>query len=329
MAGLWLIALIGGTSAFGSDIGRRFRSQVETMIRVLSLLVFVAIIVIVLVQLDETQALGSTVIAGVGLVGAVAAFAAQRFMANMLAGIALGFSDKLNIGDMVEYDGESGTVIARTLTYVALKLSDQRTQVIPTSQFLDKAHKEWKITRKRVVGWVPLQVDWGVSVPDLLAALRQGYQHYGYGDGDDLRVEVIGVTESAVQVRAMVRATPDDLWTVQCNIREYLVRWINEQGDPRPRLRADIIRRASSTRASSSTRARSSKATSATPAVLAPNAALAPPARPAPLPPSPAGQAGAARNAPSATVPDSGRKRAPRRPAPPPPSVAAQRDENS
>lgn len=327
VAGLWLIALVGGAGWFGSDIGRRFRSQVETLTRVLSVLVFVAIIVIVFIQLDQAQALGSTVLAGAGLIGVVAGLAAQRFLANMFAGMAIGFSDKLNIGDVVEFDGESGAVTARTLTYVVLKLSEQRTLVVPTSQLLDKAHKDWRITKKKVVGWVPLQVDWGVSVPDLLAALRQGYQHHGYGDGDDLRVEVTGVTESAVQVRAMVRATPDDLWDVQCTIRAHLIAWIDSQGTPRPRLRADITRRTSSARATSSTRGTSSTratsstgATSQTGATSSTGVSTLPPrpTRQAPPPPSAAGN-------PATTTPKTTTRRrvTPQRKAPPPPSTAA------
>jgi hypothetical protein len=52
---------------------------------------------------------------------------------------------------------------------------------------------------------------------------------------------VIGVTGTAVQVRAMVRATPDDLWDVECTTRRHLVAWISSSYPQAiPRVRADI-----------------------------------------------------------------------------------------
>lgn len=236
---LWLAGTIGGLTFAGSDMARRFRSQVDTLSRILSVLAAVAVLVVTLINLDHARALGSTVLAGAGLIGAVAGLAAQKTLANMFAGIAIGFNDKLNIGDVIEIDGQSGEIIERTLTYVVVKLSGQRNLVLPTSQFLDKAHTNWQLTRRKVVGWVPLTVDWGVDVAALEAELRRCHPHH-YGQASDLRVEVIDVTDSAVQVRAMVKASPDDLWDVQCEVRRHLVDWINANQAARPRLRTDV-----------------------------------------------------------------------------------------
>lgn len=259
---LWLAATVGGLTLAGSEPARRFRSQTDTLTRVLSVVAVVAVVVVVLVTLEHTRAFGTTVLAGTGLIAAVTGLAAQKTLGNLFAGVAIGFNDKVNIGDVIEIDGNSGEVVDRTLTYVVVKLSGQRLLVIPSSQFLDKAHTSWKVTRHEVVGWVPLTVDWGVDIAGLTAVLNQAHRDYhanratfnpmayrntaaGGGSASStsgahgLRVEVIGVTDSAVQVRAMVRATPDDLWDTQCAMRQVLVAWLDARA-ARPRLQADV-----------------------------------------------------------------------------------------
>jgi small-conductance mechanosensitive channel len=239
---LWELTAVGGRFTFGgSDTARRFRSQADTLGRIFAIVVVLAVVVVALVTVDQVRSLGTTVLAGAGLIGAIAGLAAQKTLANVFAGIAIGFNNTLNLGDVVEVDGESGEVVQRTLTYVVLKLSDQRQLVLPTSSLLDKSHRNWKLTRHRVVGWVPLEVDWTVPVPELEQALKDYLEGERPGDEDRVRVEVIGVADSRVQVRAMVIDTPDDLWGLQCAVRRHLVEWIRAHyPEAIPRMRADV-----------------------------------------------------------------------------------------
>ena len=122
----------------GGGRARRFTSQADTLRRLIAVVATVAVVVVALATIDEVRSFGTTVLAGAGLIGAV-------------AGLAV--------------DGQSGQIVERTPSYVVVKLSDQRRLVLPTSHFLNTPFKSWTLTRREVVGEVRLELDWTVPVP--------------------------------------------------------------------------------------------------------------------------------------------------------------------
>lgn len=244
---LWLVAATTSFFRFGgSDAARRFRSQVETLSRALGLVAFVGIVVALVVSIEQAHSLGATFLASTAGIGAIFGLAATTALANVFAGITIGFSGRANIGDVVEVGGETGEVTERTLTHVVLKLSNQRHLVIPSASFLGQAHTNWRITKNLVVGWVPLEVGWHVPLDTLTNELKQVHDslkgQLTVGASDQLRVEVVGVSDSAVRVRAKVIAIPDDLWDVQCAVREHLIRYLNEHHeDSLPYTRVTVL----------------------------------------------------------------------------------------
>jgi hypothetical protein len=122
----------------GGGRARRFTSQADTLRRLIAVVATVAVVVVALATIDEVRSFGTTVLAGAGLIGAV-------------AGLAV--------------DGQSGQIVERTLSYVVVKLSEQRRLVLPTSHFLNTPFKSWTLTRREVVGEVRLELDWTVPVP--------------------------------------------------------------------------------------------------------------------------------------------------------------------
>ena len=82
-------------------------------------LVFAAIIVglgIALSQFDKLNKLANAVLASSAVIGIVLGFAAQRILANPLAGILLAISQPIRIGDKVTIEDETGRVDDLTLS---------------------------------------------------------------------------------------------------------------------------------------------------------------------------------------------------------------------
>ena len=77
-------------------------------------LVFVVIIVvglgIALSQFDKLNKLANGVLASSAVLGLVLGFAAQKILANPIAGILLAISQPIRIGDTVTIEGETGRV---------------------------------------------------------------------------------------------------------------------------------------------------------------------------------------------------------------------------
>jgi len=96
---------------------------------------------LVLSQFTELKRLAAGVLASTALVVAVVGFAAQRTLANMIAGIQIAISQPIRIGDRIEFDGCEGRVTDITLSYTYLDPGDGSSVVIPNQLLVEgKVH---------------------------------------------------------------------------------------------------------------------------------------------------------------------------------------------
>lgn len=96
---------------------------------------------LVLGQFTEFKRLATGVLASTALVVAVVGFAAQRTLANMIAGIQIAVSQPIRIGDRIEFDECTGRVIDITLSYTYLDPGDGSSIVIPNQLLVEgKVH---------------------------------------------------------------------------------------------------------------------------------------------------------------------------------------------
>jgi small-conductance mechanosensitive channel len=106
-----------------------------TRLRMIRRLVFAAIIVvglgIALSQFDKLNPLANAVLASSAVLGIVLGFAAQKILANPLAGILLAISQPIRIGDTVTIEGETGRVDDLTLSHTFIDTGDGRLVIVP------------------------------------------------------------------------------------------------------------------------------------------------------------------------------------------------------
>jgi small-conductance mechanosensitive channel len=106
-----------------------------TRLRMIRRLVFAAIIVvglgIALSQFDKLNRLANAVLASSAVLGIVLGFAAQKILANPLAGILLAISQPIRIGDTVTIEGETGRVEDLTLAHTFIDTGDGRLVIVP------------------------------------------------------------------------------------------------------------------------------------------------------------------------------------------------------
>ena len=106
-----------------------------TRLRMVRRLVFVAIIVvglgIALSQFDKLDKLANAVLASSAVIGLVLGFAAQKILANPLAGILLAISQPIRIGDSVTIEDETGRVEDLTLSHTFIDTGDGRLVIVP------------------------------------------------------------------------------------------------------------------------------------------------------------------------------------------------------
>ena len=221
---------------------RRRYTQVIIVRRVAVAVVFVAAFAAMLLTFDSVRALGASLLASAGIIGAIAGFAAQATLANVIAGLQLAFSDEIRIDDVVVIDGEWGWIEELTLTYVVVHLWDERRLVLPTTYFTQKPFENWTRHEARVLGSVVLHVDYHLPVEPVREELRRILADSPLWDGRDWVLQVVDATPTTMVLRALMSsADGPSSWDLRCDVREQLLAFLaRDYPDQLPRVRAEL-----------------------------------------------------------------------------------------
>jgi small-conductance mechanosensitive channel len=139
----------------------------DTRLRLLRRLIFVVIVAIgvgiALMQFDSVRRTAAGVLASSAVLGLVLGFAARQTLANGIAGILLAITQPIRIGDLVEFQGQTGVVEDVRLTYTYLHGDDGRRIIVPNEQLASSTIENFTIMDPRVeveatIG-LPLQAD--------------------------------------------------------------------------------------------------------------------------------------------------------------------------
>jgi hypothetical protein len=175
-----------------------------------------------------------------GLVGLVLGLAAQKSISTLLAGIQLSLTQPIRLGDQVVVEGEFGTVEEITLTYVVVRVWDERRLVVPIIMFLDKPFQNWSRSGTSMLGHAILQVDYSTDIDALRVELKRILENEGRGlwDGKVQNVVVLDVQDKTLSVRALVSAVdPGKLFDLRCLVRERLIVFLRGRSEWLPTVR--------------------------------------------------------------------------------------------
>jgi small-conductance mechanosensitive channel len=222
---------------------RRLRTQVLIIRRLIQSLVVVIAFGATLLTFPAVQAVGTSLLASAGVLSVVAGLAAQSTLANLFAGLQIAFSDALRIDDAVIVENEWGRVEEITLTYVVVRIWDDRRLILPSTYFSSTPFQNWTRRTSELLGAVELDVDWRVDTARMRAELERALAENELWDG---RVNVLQVTEAVggwVRVRILVTAQDaPTLWDLRCQVREAMVAWVRrENQEALPVRRLELV----------------------------------------------------------------------------------------
>ncbi|CAN5163394.1 mechanosensitive ion channel [soil metagenome] len=222
---------------------RRVRTQVMILRRVVYALGTVVTFGAALLTLPGVGAFGASVLASAGLISVVAAVAAGSVLGNVFAGLQIAFSDSIRIDDAVIVESEWGWIEEITLTYVVVRLWDERRMVLPSSYFTTTPFQNWTRETSQLLGAVELDLDWRVDTTAIRTEVDRVLESTDLWDG---RAKVVQVTDAVggfVRVRVLVTAVDaPTLFDLRCLVRERLVAWVRENADSgMPRTRAELV----------------------------------------------------------------------------------------
>jgi small-conductance mechanosensitive channel len=221
---------------------RKIVTQVRILRRIATAIVVVLAIAAMLLRYEPFRELGTGLLASAGIVGIVVGVAAQRTLADLIAGIQIALTQPIRVDDVVIVEGEFGWVEEITLTYVVVRVWDRRRIVMPITYFVEKPFQNWTRTSSDLIGSVFLYVDHRTPVPAVRNELQRVVEASEYWDGDACALHVTDTSERAVELRAIASAqSAPQLWELRCEIREALVQYLqDEHPEALPRLRAHV-----------------------------------------------------------------------------------------
>jgi small-conductance mechanosensitive channel len=208
---------------------RGVATQVRVFRRVLNVSIGIITASLMLMQFEVVRNIGVSLLASAGLAGVVLGFAAQRTIGSLIAGIQMSTTQPIRIGDVVIIEKEWGTIEEITLTYVVVKVWDERRLIVPMTRFLEQPFENWTKTSAAIHGTVYFYVDWTFPVEAMRSELDRILDGHPDWDGRTKGVVVTDAKERSLEVRVLVSAAnAGKLWDLRVDVREKIVRWLQQ-----------------------------------------------------------------------------------------------------
>lgn len=218
---------------------RRLKTQVTLARRVGIAVIITLAVASVLLTIPEVRALGAGILASAGLISIVAGLAVQSSLTNVFAGMQLAFTDAIRVDDVVVVEKLWGTIEEITMTYVVVRVWDDRRLILPSTYFTTTPFENWTRRQSAILGTVELDVDWRVPVEEMRECLKETLDRTELWDGRTGVLQVTDAVGGVVRLRILVSAADSGaLFDLRCLIRETMVTFLQSEhayGLPRQR----------------------------------------------------------------------------------------------
>lgn len=228
-----------------SDQGRsrRFETQAQVLRRLTQSIIVVVGVVAIIGTFEVARQAMTTVLASAGVISVIAGLAAQQTLGNVFAGLQLAFTDAIRVGDVVVAGEkkETGSVEEITLSYVVVRIWDERRLIIPCRYFTQTPFENWTRRAAAQLGTVELKLDWSAPMTLIRTKVEQLLTSTDLWDGRTWGVQITDSDEYTVTVRVLVSAkNSGHLSDLRAFLREQLISWIvTEEPWARPAQRIE------------------------------------------------------------------------------------------
>ncbi len=221
---------------------RRLYTQLGVIERILKVLIITLGIAIILLTFEKVRQVGISLLASAGILSIILGFSAQKSLTTIFAGIQIALAQPIRIDDVVIVENEWGWIEEITLTYVVVKIWDQRRLVVPITYFIDKPFQNWTRTTSEILGSVYLYADYSVPVEKIREELSKILESTPLWDRRVCVLQVTDARERTLELRALVSATSSPTaWDLRCHVREKLIEYLQRNHpESLPCLRVEL-----------------------------------------------------------------------------------------
>ncbi len=250
-----IVLIIQLTDVFNDFIERQYdmtvaenlnARKIHTQLRVLKQIVICLVCLIgiasILMTFERVQQLGASLLASAGVIGVIVGVAAQKTIHTFLTGIQIAITQPIRLDDVVIVEGEWGRIEEITLTYVVVRIWDQRRLIVPITYFIEKPFQNWTRTTAEIIGTIFFYMDYTVPVDAIRTQLYSLVEQSDLWDKKVCGVQVTSMSEKSIEMRVLVSAADaSKAWDLRCQIREKMIDFMQQKyPQALPKFRADI-----------------------------------------------------------------------------------------
>lgn len=207
---------------------KRIKTQISFIKKIVVIFISVLACALVLMSFEKVREFGTSLLASAGIVGVVIGIAAQKSIANLLAGVEIAFNHSLKIDDFVVVENDFGRVEEINLTSVVVKLWDQRRMILPITYFTDRPFENWTRKSTEITISIFMYLDYKIPITELREKYTEIVQSSPLWDGKVCKLIITDFSEKAMQVRATASAgDPDKAFELRAYLRERVIDYIN------------------------------------------------------------------------------------------------------
>ncbi|WP_298808546.1 mechanosensitive ion channel domain-containing protein [uncultured Sphingomonas sp.] len=222
---------------------RRRRTRLGILQRIGAFVIVLVTICMMLMSIPSVRTLGVTLAASAGVAGIAVGAAAQPALKNLIAGVQMAFTEPIRLDDVVIVEGEWGRVEEIRLTYVIIRVWDDRRLVVPVSKFLEDSFQNWTRQSAKLLGSVFWYVDPAADIGRLREELGAIVTRNPRWDGRFWNLQVTdSKPDGAIELRGLMTAKDaSNAFDLRCDVREALLDYIKrEMPEAILRRRADV-----------------------------------------------------------------------------------------
>jgi len=175
----------------------------------------------ILQEFPATDALARSLLASTAVITIFIGIALSGPLSNIGAGVLLGWSQTVRLGDRVTIADVTGKVVEITLLQTVLVTDEGRRVFVPNAQMASSivTNRSFDDPRRLVSARLPIRI--GAPVEQARAVVLASLQDFGQGPDPEAKVVVDNVTESSVWLSVSVHLPPgSEVAPVAAELRE-------------------------------------------------------------------------------------------------------------
>ncbi|KPQ15536.1 MAG: small-conductance mechanosensitive ion channel [Algoriphagus marincola HL-49] len=208
---------------------RKVYTQLNILQKIVNFIIIILGIGLILVSFEPIRKIGVGLFASAGVAGIIIGFSAQKAIGTLVAGIQIAFAQPFRLDDAVVVEGEWGWIEEINLTYVVVRIWDQRRLVLPTTYFLEKPFQNWTRTSADIIGSVFIYTDYSVPFDALREELDRILENTPLWDKKVKVLQVTDAKERTVESRILVSAkNSPTAWDLRVHVREKMIEFLQK-----------------------------------------------------------------------------------------------------